>query len=94
VSGLAIGTISTSGWPASTLAAPSSAAPPPVAELRVAPEKRGSTPSLNSSRISLGGATVPLAAGVELMSRAWARLRGCEEEGKTGGRGKSGMRAD
>ena len=52
-------------------AAPRGTAPPgPVNETFV---NFGSTPSLNSSRISLGAATVPPTAGVAFSSWAWAK---------------------
>jgi hypothetical protein len=86
VIGLAIGTISTSVWPASTLATPSSAVQPAVA-LRVTPEKRGSTPSLNSSRIFArrGDRCVRGRGGID---EHRVGVRDGEEERKTGDDGR------
>ena len=50
----------------------SSAAAPP-APVSVRPENLGSTPSLNSSRISLGEETVPPTGGVAFSNCAWAK---------------------
>jgi len=70
--GLGIGTTSTAWLPAAVVADPKGTAAPP-GPLSVTLVNFSSTPSLNSSRISLGGETVPPTGGVAFSSWAWAK---------------------